>query len=175
MKTRIILLTSLALLLLTPAGSLAQRLQLDSLDRLGLLATEQVNVDIDPAMLQFVLPFMNGQGNEPELKKMLSGIKGIYVRRFEFARDVDLSRDLEPIRKQLMTGSWTRLISFDSKNDGESVQIYSWREGDASGGLAILAADRTEVTVVNIVGPFDITRLAALRGLGIPDIPAAGR
>src|SRR5688500_1120949 len=108
MKTRIITLTSLALLLLAPAGARAQRLQLDSLDRLAKLATESINVDIDPAMLRFVLPFLKEQGNDPELKKMLSELKGIYVRSFEFDRDVDLSSDLDAIRKQLSTGSWTR-------------------------------------------------------------------
>jgi hypothetical protein len=171
MKTMIIVLTSLALLLGAAADSFAQRLQLDSLNRLGSLANERVNVDIEPAMISFVLPFLK-EGNDQELKKMLSELKGIYVRSFELDRGVDPAADLEPIRKQLSTGSWTRLISVDSKRDGESVEIYSWRDGDASGGLAILVSEPTEVTVVNIVGPFDIRRLGALRGLGIPDLPA---
>jgi hypothetical protein len=173
MKTRIIVSTSLAVLLLAPAGARAQRLQLDSLDRLAPAATEKVNIDIDPAMLKFAISFLkNGQGNEAAIKKMVSELKGIYVRSFEFDRDVDVSSDLDPIRKQLSGGRWARLISFDNKADRESVEIYSWREGDASGGLAILVAERNEVTVVNIVGPFDLSTLPALRGLGVPDIPA---
>jgi ribulose bisphosphate carboxylase small subunit len=177
MKTRIILLTSLALLLLTPAGSFAQRLQLDSLKRLESLASEKVNIDIDPGMLRLAAMFMKGQGDEAEMKKMLSELKGIYVRTFEFDNDVEAARDLEPIRKQLSAGSWVRLVGVDSKRDREFVEIYSWREGDASGGLAILMAGPNEVAVVNIVGPFDIARLGALRGLGIPNLPgnAGGR
>jgi hypothetical protein len=177
MKTRIILLTSLVLLLLTPASSFAQRLQLDSLIRLESLASEKVNIDIDPGMLKFASAFLKGPGDEAEMKKMLSELKGIYVRTFEFDREVDTSRDLEPIRKQLTTGSWVRLIGVDSKRDSESVEIYSWRQGNDSGGLAILVTGPNEVAVVNIVGPFDLARLAALRGLGVPDLSgnATGR
>src|SRR5687768_15117910 len=101
MKTRIIVLTSVAFLFLIPATALAQRLQLDSLDRLAKLASESVNIDIDPGMLRLAGLFMKGQGDEPELKKMLSELKGIYVRTFEFDNDVDTARDLDPIRKQL--------------------------------------------------------------------------
>ena len=169
MNTRIIGLTFLVLTL-AAAGAFAQRLQLDSLNRLGSQANERVNIDIEPAMIQFVLPFLKDQDTDPELKKMLSELKGIYVRSFEFDSSVDSAANLEPIRKQLSTGSWTRLISVDSKRDGESVEIYSWREGGASGGLAILVAERNEVTVVNIVGQVNLARLGALRGLGVPDI-----
>jgi hypothetical protein len=170
MKTRVIVLTSLVVLWAC-AESFAQRLQLDSLNRLESQANERINIDIEPAMIKFMLPFLKEQGNDPELKRMLSELKGIHVRSFELNRDVDPATDLEPIRKQLSTGSWTRLISVDSKRDREFVEVYSWREGDASGGLAILVTEPNEVTVVNIVGPFDLARLGALRGLGVPELP----
>jgi hypothetical protein len=171
MKNPLLALTILGLLA-APAAAQAQRLQLDSLERLASVANEKVNIDIEPAMLQLVVPFLKGSADEAAIKKMLSQLKGIYVRSFEFDRDVDVSSDLDPIRKQLTTGSWTRLIGVDNKSERESVEIYSWREGDASGGLAILVAERSEVTVVNIVGPFDLSMLAGLRGLGVPAIPA---
>ena len=170
MTTRSILPAVLALVLAAPGAALAQRLQLDALDRLADRAAESVNIDLDPALLRLGLAFLKADGDEKELKAMLSAIKGIYVRAFEFATDVDISNELNGIRKQLMTPGWARLVGVDSKRDGEIVEIYSWQQGDASGGLAIIAAERNEVTVVNIVGPFDITKLAALRGLGIPDI-----
>jgi hypothetical protein len=170
MTTRTTILAFLALLFAAPGSALAQRLQLDALNRLADRASESVNIDLDPALLRIGLLFMKGDAEEKELKALLSGLKGIYVRAFEFATDVDISNELNGIRKQLMTPGWTRLVSVDSKRDGEVVEIYSWLEGNASGGLAIIAAERNEVTVVNIVGPFDIAKLAALKGLGIPDI-----
>ena len=170
MPTRITVLALGALLLASPGTALAQRLQLDSLNRLAALAEESVNIDLDPALLRFALPFLNGQGDEKQIKAMLSELKGIYVRVFEFNQDVDLSSELTAIRKQL-SAPWTRLVGVDSKRDRELVEIYSWREGDASGGLAIIAAEANELTIVNIVGPFDITKLPALKGLGVPDLP----
>ncbi len=170
MTTRFILPAVLALVLAAPGAALAQRLQLDALNRLADRADESVNIDLDPALLRLGLAFLKADGDEKELKAMLSALKGIYVRAFAFASDIDISNELNAIRKQLMTPGWARLVSVDSKRDGEIVEIYSWQQGDASGGLAIIAAERNEITVVNIVGPFDITKLPALKGLGIPDI-----
>jgi hypothetical protein len=54
------------------------------------------------------------------------------------------------------------------------VEIHSWRENNASGGLAILVVEPAELTVVNIVGPIDLARLAALQGqFGIPPLSSA--
>ena len=170
MATRIISLAFCALLLAAPGQAFAQRLQLEALDRLAPRATESINIDIDPAVLGFALPFLQGQGDEKAVKEMLSQIKGIYVRVFEFDGNVDISNEVAAIRKQL-TSPWARLIGVDSKQGRELVEIYSWREGASSGGLAILAAEGNELTVVNIVGPFDISKLAALKGLGIPELP----
>ena len=51
---------------------------------------------------------------------------------------------------------------------------YCGREGNASGGLAILVAQPAELTVVNIVGPMDLAKLGALQGqFGIPPLPPA--
>ena len=171
MATRISLLAFSALLLVAPGAAQAQRLELGSLNRLAERAEESVNIDLDPALLRFALPFLNGQGDEKEIKAMLSELKGIYVRVFEFREDVDMSAELTAIRKQLSTPRWARLIGVDSKQGRELVEVYSWRDGDASGGLAILAAEANELTVVNIVGPFDIQKLRMLKCLGVPDLP----
>ncbi|MNC87747.1 hypothetical protein D3C83_34990 [compost metagenome] len=88
---------------------------------------------------------------------------------FEFSENVDTSGEMSAIRKQLTT-PWTRLLSVDTKNDRALVEIYTWRQGDASGGLAILAAEGNELTVVNIVGAIDLAKLPMLRGLGIPNV-----
>jgi hypothetical protein len=170
MKRHIASLAAFVLLAMAPGYAQAQRLELDSLDRLAKQAIDSVNINIDQGLLGFASGFLKGSGDDAEVKKLLSQLRGIYVRSFEFDRDVDLVADLDPIRKQLTGKGWVRLIEVDSKRDREFVEIYSFREGDASGGLAILAAEPNEVTVVNIVGPIDPSKLAALRGLGIPDI-----
>jgi len=176
MKIAILLLVSL---LAAPSWVRAQgaQLRLDQLDRLASRAEESVNLTIDPAMLKLAAAFLKGDGDQAVLKEMIAGIKGIYVRSFEFDRDNAYTPDdVDSVRKQLTSPRWSRLVTVDSKRERQLVEIYSWREGEASGGLAILVAGATELTVVNIVGPIDLTRLAALEGnFGIPRLPRADR
>jgi hypothetical protein len=175
MKTTIAL---LGFLLIAPAVAAAQaqapaaqggaRLQLDSLDALAKQAREVVNVNIDPEGLMLLGGFARGAGDPAALKAALSELRGVYVRQFEFDKPIDTALALAPIRKQLTQGGWTPLINVDSSDDGQ-VHIYMWRDGDRPGGFAILAAESDELTVVNIVGPIDIAKLAALGGqFGIP-------
>jgi hypothetical protein len=156
-------------------GALAQgaQLQLDQLDRLASRAAESVNVAIDPAMLKLASAFLKADGDQAALKEMIAGIKGIYVRSFEFDRDNGYTPDdVETVRRQLTAPGWVRVVNVDSKRDRELVEIYSWRDADESGGLAILVAGPMELTVVNIVGPIDLAKLGALQGnFGIPRLP----
>jgi len=166
-------------LLIAPVSALAQgaRLQLDNLDRLAGQAAESVNITIDPAMLKLAGSFLTGERENVVAKQMLQELKGIYVKSFEFDRENAYTPDdVSAVRKQLAAPGWSRLMTVDSKRDRELVEIYSWREGNESGGLAILVAEPKELTVVNIVGPMDLTRLAALQGqFGIPRLPVGPR
>ena len=55
-------------------------------------------------------------------------------------------------------------------DDEDLVEIYVWKDASGgSGGLAIIAADGQELTVVNLVGKVNLAQLGALGGqLGIP-------
>jgi hypothetical protein len=162
-------------LIVGPVSAFAQaaRLQLDHLDRLGSQAAESVNVSIDPAMLKLAGAFLKAEGEDGAVKDLLAGVTGIYVRSFEFDRDSAYTPDdVSAIRKQLTAPKWERLVNVDSKRDRELVEVYSWREGNQSGGLVVLVVEPMELTVVNIVGPIDLTKLAALQGsFGIPRFP----
>jgi hypothetical protein len=163
---------ALLALLLAPAGAWAQgaRLQLDSLDRLAKQAAEVVTVTIDEDMLRSASSLVKDKGNAAQAKAIMSELKGIYVRVFEFNGPVVTQAELEPIRKQLAQGGWSPIINIDSRDDNESVQIYMWRENNVPAGMAILVAEPDELTVVNIVGPIDFAKLAALGGqFGIPN------
>jgi hypothetical protein len=173
-KVTVALLVSL---LGVPAAALAQgaRLQLDHLDRLAKVAEEQVNVTIDAEMLKLASGFMKNGSDAAAVKEMVSGLRGIYVRSFKFGGPNAYSADdVNVIRKQLTAAGWARMVTTENKREGELVEIHSWREGNASGGLAILVVEPAELTVVNIVGPIDLAKLAALQGqFGIPPLPSA--
>jgi hypothetical protein len=172
MKTRIAL---LALLLTAPGTAFAQgaKLELSGLDRLAAAAEEAVNLEIPAGMLGIAAGILKGDGDQAAAKQLLSGLKGIYIRSFEFNRENAYTMDdVDRIRKQLTAPGWSKFISVDSKRDRELVEIYSWQEGGASGGLAILVAEPMELTIVNIVGPIDLSKLPLLQGqFGIPKLP----
>jgi hypothetical protein len=164
----------LASLLFVPAAQ-AQRLQLDHLDRLGSQASNSVNLTLDPTLLRIAAGLLGGNRQDNAALGMLEDLQGIYIRSFEFDRDNAYAQsDVDAVRKQLASPGWSPLVQVDSTGDREGVQIYSWREGDASRGMAILVAEPRELTVVNIVGSIDLTRLGALQGqFGIPRLPDA--
>ena len=166
---------SLALLLfLMPSFAAAQdsRIQMGSLDHLAAKASQTADVNIDERLMRIASKFLSDKkGDEKEVKELLVGIKGIYVRYFEFENAGQYSpADVESIRAQLRGPSWSRLMNFTSKKDG-NIEVYLWMEGEKIGGLAVLATEDREFTVVNIVGPVDIEKLAKLEGqFGVPEL-----
>jgi hypothetical protein len=109
--------------------------------------------------------------DEREVKKLVEGLKGIYVKSFEFDTEGQYTAaDLETIRTQLRGPGWTRMVNVTSKKDG-NVEVYLLFNGDTVGGLTVLHTDLKEFTVVNIVGPVDLDKLAKLEGqFGVPEL-----
>ena len=155
----------------------AQPLQIN-LDQLASKASETVDVSLNGATLQFAAKFLDGKDSEEaKVKKLLAGIEGIYVKSFEFKTEGAWSKaDLERLRNQLRPPQWSRIVGVTSTEDGETAEVYVRSENNKMTGLAILAAEPKEFTVVNIVGSLDLNSLADLGGhFGIPkvDVPAA--
>jgi hypothetical protein len=164
-----------AVLLITPvlvaAQTPDQRIQMSSLDHLSSKASQTVDVNIDGRLMKMASKLLSDEGDEKEVKALVAGIKGIYVRSFEFETDGQYtSADVEGIRSQLRGPSWTRLVNVTSKKDG-NLEVYLLMNGETVGGLAVLSTDERELTIVNIVGPVDIEKLARLEGhMGVPEL-----
>jgi len=164
----------MSLLMALPLAARAQesRIQMSSLDHLAAKASETVDVNIDERLMKITAKlFSDKDADEREIKKLIEGLKGIYVKSFEFETAGQYSTaDVETIRTQLKRPGWTRLVNVTSKKEG-SVEVYLLFNGDQVGGLTVLATDEKELTVVNIVGPVDLDKLAQLEGqLGVPDL-----
>lgn len=172
-KTKIWAPLALMLLALAATDLAAQgpKLQLDHLNRLADQASETVDVNVDPATLQ-TAQFLSGSDvNDAKVKAVIEGIKGIYIKSFEFRSAGAYSeQDIEMVRKQLAAPGWSRMVSVREK--GELTEIYFWREGGQNGGLAVLSAETRELTIVNIVGRVDLATLTAMGKL-IPKLPGA--
>jgi hypothetical protein len=169
-------LTLIAGLLVMTTAVVAQaqdpKIQTASLDHLAAKASQTVDVNIDERLMRLALKlFSDKDPEEKEIKALVAGIKGIYVKRFEFEADgLYTAADVESIRSQLRGTQWTRLMDVRSKKDG-TLEVYVSITGETINGLAVLATDDREFTVVNIVGPVDLQKLARLEGqFGVPEL-----
>ena len=154
-----------------PAQSL--QLRITGLDGLASKAKESVDITLDSTMLQAAGGFLGGNSKDKDaakLKELLSGLKSISVRSFEFKEDGQYRReDLDPIRAQLRAPGWSKIVSVTEEK--ELTEIYMRTEQGKVAGFAIIAAEPKELTVVAIEGMIDLNDLSKLGALGIPSIP----
>ena len=167
-------LLALSLLVALPFAVHAQdsRLQLSGLDHLAGKANQTVDVNIDERLMKLTAKIFNEKdADEQQVKKLIEGLKGVYVKSFEFDNAGEYSTtDLETIRTQLRGPGWTRMVNVTSKKEG-NVEVYLQFNGDQVGGLAVLYFEEKELTVVNIVGPVNLDKLAELEGqFGVPEL-----
>ena len=158
----------------TAATAVAQnpRIQTSQLDALASRASQTVDVNLDESMLQLAKKFLSKEDkDEASVKDLVNGLKGIYVKSFEFEKEGEYSpADLESIRSQLHTPGWNKIVNVNSKKEG-GVEVYVMQNGSQIGGLAVLASDPKEITVINIIGPVDLEKLTQLEGqFGIPEL-----
>ena len=168
-------LVSLSLLLIAGMNVTARaqdaRLQLTTLDYLAGKASQTVDVNIDQKLLQLTAKFFGNEPDDKEIKALISGLKGIYVKSFEFEHEGEYTAaDVEAIRAQLKSSAWNRIVGVVSKREGD-IEVYLMSNNNEITGLAVLSVEPKELTVVNIIGPVDIAKLATLEDqFGIPDL-----
>jgi hypothetical protein len=153
----------------------AQQLKLD-LEHLAAKSSNVVDLSLNGSTLQFAARFLDGSdADEAKVKKLLSGIEGIYIKSFEFKQDGAWSQsDLDNIRNQLRAPQWQRMIGFQSKEDNENAEVFVRYENKKVTGVAIVATEARQFTVVNIAGPIDLDSLADLSGhFGMPKLEPA--
>lgn len=163
------------LIILAPAlaaNAQDSRIQMTGLDHLAAKASQSVDVSIDERLMRVAAKVLSDKDeDEREVKKLITNLKGIYVKSFQFDADGQyLAADVETIRTQVRGPGWSRLVNVTSKRGGV-LEVYLLFNGEQVGGLAVLHTDDRELTVVNIVGPVDLDKLAKLEGqLGVPDL-----
>lgn len=164
--------TKVWILLAAAIPAIAQQsFDFKTLDKLGAKAKGSTNITLDNNTLKLALNFL-GEG-ENSLKSLVNNLKGIYVRSYEFDKPGQYNEaDLAPLRAYIKSLQWAKIV--DTREDNETSEIYILGlPNDKLGGLAIISAEPTEVTVVFISGTMDASDVAKLSGnLGIPDLPS---
>lgn len=146
------------------------KIDMSHLDKFAERADKVINVTVDEQLLRLAASFLSDKKpDEAKIKEMILGLKGVFVKRFEFEKEGEFTlADVDSIRSQLSAPGWSSVANVRSKREGNyDVSIMS--EGSVIKGLAVLAAEAKAFTVVNIVGPIDVAKLAELEGkFGIP-------
>lgn len=146
------------------------KIDMSHLDKFSERADKVINVTVNEQLLRLAASFLSDKKpDEAKIKEMILGLKGVFVKRFEFEHEGEFTlADVESIRSQLNAPGWSSVANVRSKREGNyDVSIMS--EGSIIKGLAVLAAESKAFTVVNIVGPIDLAKLAELEGkFGIP-------
>ena len=173
---------TVAVLILSALGLCAQEFRIPpNIDKLAAKAVESVDVSLPAAMLKLAGNYLSSKKtDEAEARKLVEGLKGIYVRSFEFAKPGEYSdADVESVRAQLKAPLWSRVVGVKSTHDGESAEVFLRNENNQITGLTVIAAEPKELTIVHIDGnirPEDLGRLSGQFGIpkGILKPPTTG-
>jgi hypothetical protein len=151
----------------------AQQIDLSILDKLAAKAKSAVNVSLDEEKLKFASAFLSSDDpNQSAARNLVGGLKGVNVRVFEFDQPGAFgAADLEGIRSQLRGTGWSRIV--EARDGDELAEVYFFTKDKMMTGITVIASEKRELAVVNIVGPVDMKMLGSLAGkFGIPkDLP----
>lgn len=153
---------------------LAAQLQLSALEGLAAKAKESAEINLDAATLQLANGFLgNPKGKDGKALELLSKVKAIQVRTYEFRSKGEYDAAIVPaIRRQLQSQGWTVFVNMNDAEDGETFELYSRTENGRSTGFAMVAAEAKELAVIYIDGDINLSEIAGLGGqFGIPRIP----
>lgn len=139
------------------------RLRIDHLDKLAARASESVEITMNDVQVQFLRKLVSlSQSDQFKLKGLLSKLKGIYVRGFEFEQDGEYSdADIETIRAQLRAPGWERMVEVRNRNRGGDEVFFMPRDGEIA-GFAAISTNPRKICVINIVGQMDMDEMTLL-------------
>jgi hypothetical protein len=173
MKSRLSL---IALACLLPLLGEAQdaSLKLPDFGPLAAKATESVNISLNPWLLRIAGAMLDDKdADDAATKKVLSGIKSIEIRSYQFATDFAYSEaDIQTVRQQLSAPGWSQVMQVHDRKKSENVDMYILLDKNRTNGFALIASEPREFTIINIVGSIAIEDLPRLeRQLHLQNLP----
>ena len=167
----------LALLMTVATAAHAQQLDLKSLDKYASLAKGVTQMNLGESMLNSAKSALkDNKGEESAAKKTISGLKGLYLRVFEFEKKgVYKLDDLKPIRDQLKAPDWAIFLQDREPDELTEIWVHSTK-GEAD-GIVLISAEAEELVVINAIGianPQDLSKIGSQ--FGVPNIlPGNGK
>ena len=116
-------------------------------------------VDIGPELLKALAGAEIETEVDPEVLKLLDGLKSIRVRSFGVkAEDAEKIRaEMEAFEKDLEKDQWTRIIRSKEADELTNISI-KFKDGNMA-GLVVMSVEPNEVAFVNIVGSINLAQV----------------
>jgi hypothetical protein len=161
-----------------PAASLAAtpHLDLPNFNHLRARANDSVNITIGGPLLRFAsrIAASNADADDEEAAALsiLKDVTSVQVRNFSFDEDdVYWMADVDSVRKQLDAPCWNHLVQQHKREPREDTDVFMCLEDGRIKGIAVIASEPREFTIVNVIGDIDIDKLSKLEGqFGIPKL-----
>lgn len=137
-------------------------------------AKHVTEVTLDKNMLAFAAKFINKDEDDDKesaaVKDMIKNLKGVYVRDYEFDKDNSYTaEELAALRKYFEGSAWTPMVHERTKGQAEGTDVFVKMVNGQMQGLYVLDAEPKELSLVLILGPIDIDKVAEMSGnFGIP-------
>jgi len=165
-------------LVLPLTGVAGPQLQIPDFSHLRSKAVDSVDINLDGFLMKVAQKFAAAEardGDQDEGLSILSDIKSLRVRNFEFDTDDAYSQeDVEKVRKQLSGPGWSALVQAHEREPRSDVDVFINTADGKILGMAVIASEPRSFTIVNIIGNIDIDKLAKIEGeFGIPKISKA--
>ena len=160
---------ALALLISLKASTAAQdvgALRPPGLDAYESQATDSVEVTLDARILQTAAKAIpDKEPDERAIKALLAGLKGVYVRAFQFEREgAYRAADVDALRARFQSPGWSRVVGVRSRRYGDNVDVFVSASGAQLNGLGVIIASPKELIYVQVAGPLDLERLRDIEG-----------
>ncbi|HWW74812.1 MAG TPA: DUF4252 domain-containing protein [Pyrinomonadaceae bacterium] len=167
--TRALACAALTLFLFPPAaadGQGAGTQRPAGLDKYEAEASDSVEVTIDERVLRMAAGALSDRKPEERaVKALVAGLKGVYVRAFEFDREgVYQAAEVEALRARFNGPEWSRVVGVRSRKYGDNVDVFLSGSGEQLKGLAVVIAAPRQLVYVNVSGVIDLERLRDLEG-----------
>lgn len=170
--------TAFALPVTAASASTADpELRIPNFTHLRSQAVDSVDVTLDGFLMRIARKLAakaaEGEDNpDADALGLLEGIQSVRVRNFTFDADGAYSKaDIDSVRQQLKGPCWSALVTAHKRDANENVDVYVCLENDQIKGLAVIASEPREFTIVNIVGTIDFDKIEKLEGqFGIPRV-----
>jgi hypothetical protein len=169
-RTVVFLLGTFALGTALAASAIAQNSELPAPSpvekELAARASHVDEVTLNKNMLGFASQVMSGKNKDQNLQKLIDGLDGIYVRDYEFDKDGQVTAEqVEKLRKYFETSEWMPLVRDHDQKTGETSDVMVKMVNGKKAGMFILDVEPKEVSIVLILGSFQMEDLGKLGGI----------